>query len=67
MPVILEPKDFAAWLDPRSELQALQALLSPAPVGTLLCQRVGPAVGSTANDGPELLLPLVDADGVILS
>jgi putative SOS response-associated peptidase YedK len=58
-PVVLEPADFAAWLDPGAGDQpGLQSLLVPSPAGTLLATPVGPAVGNTANDSPRLLDPL---------
>lgn len=55
MPVILEPQDFAAWLDPKAPADQARALLKPAPVETLRAYKVSRAVNSTAHDGPQLI------------
>jgi putative SOS response-associated peptidase YedK len=61
MPVILQPEDWSAWLDP-GELEAaeLGSLLTPAPVELLHSYPVSPAVNSNRADGPELVEPLVE-------
>lgn len=58
MPVILEPKDFSAWLgcDEVSDQKAA-ALLKPAADDALEFFEIGPAVNKVANDGPELQEP----------
>ncbi len=57
-PVVLDPSDVSTWLDPEERDAArLQALLVHSPAGTLASYRVRPLVGSTANDGPQLLEP----------
>ena len=58
MPVILDPRDYAAWLDPANQdLAALQALLVPCPDAWLERQTVGMRVNSTRNDDPECMAP----------
>jgi putative SOS response-associated peptidase YedK len=57
MPVILEPDDFARWLDPRTPIETLTPLLRPFPADTLEAVAVGTAVNSPKNDGPDLLAP----------
>jgi putative SOS response-associated peptidase YedK len=57
MPVILEEKDFAAWLDPANQnIGELQKLLMPFPIrnGTLKQQ------ASTGGLGPEALQRIQD-------
>lgn len=59
MPVILPPAAFAAWLDPGlREAAALEALLLPAPEGSLIALAVGPFVNDARNDGPRCLEPV---------
>ncbi len=58
MPVVLEPKAVATWLNvtdhgPDERL----ALLTPARPGTLSHFAVSAAVGSVKNDGPQLIAP----------
>ena len=57
MPVVVEQGPMLdTWLDPaRTNPRELQDLLGPSPAGTLRRHRVGRAVGSVANDGPELV------------
>lgn len=56
MPVVLEPESWATWL---GEAEGAPAeLLRPAAEGVMHAWRVGKAVGSVRNDGPELLAPL---------
>lgn len=56
-PVVLEQgRMLDTWLDPDgTNVHELQGLLGPSPAGTLHRHRVGRAVGSVANDGPELV------------
>lgn len=55
MPVIIAEADRQAWLhaDPR-EIEALRALLLPAPAAGMEEWAVSTRVNSVANDGPEL-------------
>jgi putative SOS response-associated peptidase YedK len=60
MPVILEAKDWPAWLgeadgDP-------MALLQPAPEGVLRLWPVDKRVGNVRNDGPDLIAPEIPPD-----
>ena len=67
MPVILDPTDFAPWLDPANRhAAALQALLQPAPVDAWETLPVRTVVNSPAHDAPDCIEPLLDsgaADG----
>jgi putative SOS response-associated peptidase YedK len=57
MPAILEPGDASSrWLDPElHDRDELEALIRPAPAGTLLRRRVSSAVGNVRNNGAQLL------------
>jgi len=55
MPVIVDPADFAAWLEARP---GSEALLRPFPAERMAAYRVGAAVGAVRNQGPELIEPL---------
>lgn len=54
MPVILNPSDFARWLDANTPLEEAVALLHPFE-GPLEAYPVRPLVNKPANDGPELI------------
>jgi putative SOS response-associated peptidase YedK len=59
MPAILEPDEFAAWLDARASApQDAMRLLRPAPDEALELLAIGPSVGKVGNDGPQLQTPL---------
>ncbi|HTX62077.1 MAG TPA: SOS response-associated peptidase [Acidimicrobiales bacterium] len=54
-PVVLEPEDWARWLDPElGHDELLRALLEPKE-GVLVHHPVTPDVGSVRNDGPHLV------------
>jgi putative SOS response-associated peptidase YedK len=58
MPVIVEPADFAAWLDPAVESPAaLERLLVPSPAANLTCVPVGRAVNDPRRDDPSCAQP----------
>ncbi|MCG8592798.1 MAG: SOS response-associated peptidase [Kiloniellales bacterium] len=57
MPVILAPADHAAWLDPASGADALQALLRPAPEAAFVAAPVSTRVNAVRNDDPSLIEP----------
>ena len=57
MPVLLDPAAEADWLDPATPPAVLHELCAPAPDATVSLRRVGPAVNSVRNDGPECLDP----------
>jgi putative SOS response-associated peptidase YedK len=62
MPVVLAPDAVEAWLDPGNEdIEALQALLRPAPGADWALDPVSRRVNSPGNDGPELLRPISEA------
>jgi len=59
MPAILEPAQFAAWLDLDAENgDAATHFLKPAPVDALEFFEIGPDVNRVANDAPEIQAPL---------
>lgn len=58
MPVILERADWAAWLDPATDMPLIQKLMVPAADGVLEAYPVSTRVNDVKNDGPELLDPL---------
>jgi len=59
MPVVLDSKDYAMWLD-RSVTDPAQVLplLKTAPDEDLAMHRVSTRVNNARNDGPELIEPL---------
>lgn len=60
-PVILDPRDYKAWLDPATTPQQVQQLLKPPPDDLLEAVAIGNAVNKVANDGPELQEPAREA------
>ena len=54
VPVVLEERDFEAWLA-GDDLGEAEHLLAAPPAGTLLGHEVGRRVGNVRNDGPELI------------
>lgn len=60
MPVVLAPDTWDAWLDPTNhDVDALQGLLAPAPPADFEVTAVRPLVNNVANEGPDLLDPVV--------
>lgn len=58
MPMVIRPDAWADWLDPRlTDPAAALALLSVDTGADVTVHRVGTAVNSVRNDGPELSLP----------
>lgn len=58
MPVILDPSDYAEWLDPAARTpDSLQALLKPFPAERMSAHPVSTLVNTPANDRPELVVP----------
>jgi putative SOS response-associated peptidase YedK len=58
MPAILDPRDYARWLDPRITLPSeVRPLLRPFPAAELVAYPVSPRVNSPANDDPTCLEP----------
>lgn len=56
MPVILDPENFDAWLDGSAGAE----LLRPYPADRLTYYPVSTAVGNVKNQGPELIVPIVE-------
>jgi putative SOS response-associated peptidase YedK len=55
MPVILARESYAEWLSPETPEARLVCLLRPYPADGMRVTKVGPAVHSPRNDGPECL------------
>jgi len=60
-PIILDPADHDAWLDPQATPQQTGRLLKPPPDDLLTPLAIGPAVNKVANDGPEVQTPMAEA------
>ena len=61
MPVMLDDADErAAWLDTRTPISAIRALLGPAPDALIAPRRVSRAVSNARNEGARLLDPVPD-------
>jgi putative SOS response-associated peptidase YedK len=59
MPVIVQPKDYGAWLDPACQGgEALAPILRPAPEDLLVVEPVRPLANSPRNDIPECVVPI---------
>jgi putative SOS response-associated peptidase YedK len=57
MPAILEPSDYARWLDPAKAPAELRPLLRPFPAGAMTAWPVTTAVNNPAFDDPSCLAP----------
>lgn len=57
MPVILEPRDYALWLDPDRVPGELRPLLRPFPAPAMTAYAISTRVNSPANDDPACLEP----------
>jgi putative SOS response-associated peptidase YedK len=56
MPVILDPADFAAWLEPTNQdIAALLYLLKPYPAELMKCHPVSTRVNSPKFDDPSCI------------
>ena len=58
MPVLLDPADFDAWLDPATEGGELLHLLRPPAPGVVQAWRVSRLVSQVRNNGPALMEPV---------
>ncbi len=56
MPVILDPGNYAAWLDPKNK--DAEALLKPAPDDALTAIPISTRVNAVRNDDPSLIAPV---------
>ena len=62
MPVLLQPSQFDAWLDPQNhDIAGLKAMLVPAPPEATAMHAVDPAVNQARNEGEQLIEPLPPA------
>ncbi len=62
MPAIVHPQDYAQWLDPKlSDVERLQSMVGPYPERLMEAYPVSRNVNLPANDGPELIEPLTEA------
>jgi putative SOS response-associated peptidase YedK len=55
MPVILEPQDYARWMEPGDPKQPPIDLLRPLPAEKMRSWPVDERVGNVRNDDPDLL------------
>jgi putative SOS response-associated peptidase YedK len=55
MPVILEPRDYARWIEPGDPTRLPVDLLRPFPADRMRSWAVNERVGNTRNDDAELL------------
>ncbi len=59
MPVILQPGQFDAWLDPDNhDTGTLKAMLGPCAPGGMAAYPVSPVINSGRVEGPECIEPL---------
>jgi putative SOS response-associated peptidase YedK len=64
MPVIVDPSNFALWLDPRmTDAERLRSLFVPAREPSMTCVAVGTAVNDPRRDDPVCAEPLAARDG----
>ena len=60
MPVILEPADYGAWLNPTTPGPEAHCPLRPCPAEMLKAYPVSRIVNSPRNDVPECVEPLTE-------
>lgn len=58
MPVIVEPPDYALWLDPGPNPQVARHLLRSYPAAKMATYPVSTLVNSPRNDDPQCIVPL---------
>ena len=59
MPVILQPKQFDAWLDPGNhDTAALKTMLAPCRADLMATYPVSPAINSGRVEGPACIEPV---------
>jgi putative SOS response-associated peptidase YedK len=59
MPVILQPRDYALWLDvDTTDIERLKGILTPYPAEGMDAYPVSRRVNKPAHEGPELIEPL---------
>jgi len=57
MPVIIEPADRDRWLDPRTPLDEVHALLRSYPAARMVTHPVSSRVNNVAHDDPTCVVP----------
>jgi putative SOS response-associated peptidase YedK len=57
MPVILNPRDEDAWLDPAARPDQLLGMLAPYPADEMTAYAVATRVNYVRNDSPDLIVP----------
>lgn len=58
MPAIIQPADYAAWLDPAiTDPAHARAIAGAHPATAMMSHTVGPAVGNPRAQGPQLIEP----------
>ncbi len=61
MPVVIEERRRAEWLDPEASLEGLRAVLAGARSEGLVTTEVSTRVNSPANDDPDCVVPVEDS------
>jgi putative SOS response-associated peptidase YedK len=57
-PLVIEPDDWATWLDPDTGAADVLGLLEPAPAGRFTAHPVSTAVSSNRSNGAHLIDPV---------
>ncbi len=55
MPVILEPHQYEAWLNPETPIESITEMLKPYPAELMDFHPINPAIKNPRNNSPELL------------
>lgn len=64
MPVIIEPKNYSRWLDPKmQDHEAIRDLLCPFDATKMSAMKVGTYVNSTRHEGERCITPIEEAGG----
>lgn len=62
MPAIVRPGDYGAWLDMGlTDVETLQGMIGPYPERFMEAYPVSRKVSSSASEGPDLVVPLAEA------
>jgi putative SOS response-associated peptidase YedK len=61
MPLVIEPRDFALWLDPAMrDVRRLEPLYRPSDAAAIEVHAVSRRVNTPANDDPACIAPIPD-------
>jgi putative SOS response-associated peptidase YedK len=63
--IILPETAYAAWLDPKSDIEQVNGLLRPYPADHVRCWPVSTAVNQVRNNTPELIEPIYSESSMI--